>query len=115
MPVALLADLPALRPDDLAAALREVTLRAATAASYVIDAEGTGTTLYTAASGIFDPLFGADSAARHQAAGAVPVPGDLATLRRDVDDLAGLEAAVALGVGTATRALVRHGALRLRG
>ncbi len=47
------------------------------------------------------------SAAAHLAAGAAPVPGELATLRRDgVDDLDGLTEALALGVGRATAAAV---------
>ncbi|UMG93078.1 hypothetical protein [Nocardioides sp. TF02-7] len=44
LPVALCADLPALRPADLAAALDAAGGRSA----YVADVEGTGTTLYTA-------------------------------------------------------------------
>lgn len=101
-PVALLADVPALRADDLAAALERA--RTATGPHFVEDAEGTGTTLYTAAYDDFDPRFGVASAAAHRAAGAAPVTGALVTLRRDVDDLAGLAEAVALGVGAATAA-----------
>lgn len=102
VPVALCADLPALRPADLAAALAA----ASGAPSYVADAEGSGTTLYTAPHDAFDPRFGAGSAAAHAAGGATAVPGDLPGLRRDVDDLATLGAAVGLGVGPATRALL---------
>lgn len=104
--VALLADLPALRPSDLEAALAGIALRGRDAASYVVDADGTGTTLYAAPYEGFDPRFGADSAAAHALAGAKPVDGELAGLRRDVDDIAALRAAIALGVGPATRALV---------
>lgn len=100
-PVALLADVPALTAADLAAALDH----AHTAGPcFVEDADGTGTTLYTATYDAFDPRFGAGSAAAHRAAGAAPIDGPLTTLRRDVDDLAGLAAAVALGVGAATSA-----------
>ncbi|KAA1426323.1 2-phospho-L-lactate guanylyltransferase [Nocardioides antri] len=99
-PVALCADLPALRPEDLAAALTIAAGRT----SYVADAAGTGTTLYASSYDDFDPRFGADSAAAHAAAGAAAVPGDLPGLRQDVDDLASLRAAIALGVGPATRA-----------
>jgi 2-phospho-L-lactate guanylyltransferase len=106
VPVALLADLPALLPADLRAALDQVGGRPAGAASYVADADGTGTTLYAAPYDAFAPRFGAGSAAAHAAAGAVPVEGALPTLRRDVDDVTGLRAALALGVGTATRALL---------
>ncbi len=101
-PVALCADLPALRTEDLAAALASVTGRA----SYVADAAGTGTTLYTASYADFDPRFGTDSAAAHSAGGATPVPGDLPGLRQDVDDVVSLRAAVALGIGAATRAVL---------
>lgn len=106
VPVALLADLPALLADDLASALAQIAARPGDTASYVVDAEGTGTTLYAASYDSFDPRFGVDSAAAHAAAGGVAVEGELTTLRRDVDDAAGLWAAVALGVGTATRKLL---------
>jgi 2-phospho-L-lactate guanylyltransferase len=99
-PVALCADLPAVRAADLTSALASVTSRT----SYIVDAEGTGTTLYTASYADFVPRFGADSAAAHAAAGAAPLPGELAGLRQDVDDLVSLRAAIALGVGPATRA-----------
>lgn len=105
-PVALLADLPALQADDLASALTQVADRTSDAAAYVVDADGTGTTLYAAPYDTFDPRFGLDSAAAHAASGAVAVEGELATLRRDVDDADGLWAAVALGVGAATRKLL---------
>jgi 2-phospho-L-lactate guanylyltransferase len=99
-PVALLADLPALRPEELASALASITRPSA----YVADAAGTGTTLYVATYGAFAPRFGPGSAAAHAADGAEPLPGELAGLRQDVDDLVSLRAAVALGVGPATRA-----------
>lgn len=99
-PVALCADLPALAPEDLAAALE---FAATTASCFVRDADGTGTTLFTAPYDDFDPRFGPGSAERH-AVDATPVPGALATLRRDVDDLAGLREAITLGVGAATTA-----------
>jgi 2-phospho-L-lactate guanylyltransferase len=101
-PVALCADLPALRPDDLHAALDAISPGTP---AFVADADGTGTTLYTAAYAVFDPRFGAASRAAHLAAGAEEIPGALPTLRRDVDDLDGLRAAIALGVGPETRRL----------
>lgn len=101
-PVALLADVPALTSADLAAALDHALLAAGPC--FVEDADGTGTTLYTAAYDAFDPRFGVGSAAAHRAAGAAPIDGPLLTLRRDVDDLAALAAAVSLGVGPATSA-----------
>ena len=61
-------------------------------------------TLYAASYDEFAPRFGVDSAAAHAAGGAAPVAGMLAGLRQDVDDLISLQAAVALGVGPATRA-----------
>ncbi|BDZ55007.1 hypothetical protein GCM10025870_20800 [Agromyces marinus] len=77
------------------------------------DAEGTGTTLATAAPGTgFAAHFGADSAARHRAAGFADLlalhpdairPG----MRRDVDTVAELRDAVALGVGPRTTIAVR--------
>ena len=112
VPVALLADLPALRPEDLGAALASVADREAGGASYVIDADGTGTTLYTAPYDDFAPRFGAGSAAAHADAGAWPVPGGLASLRRDVDDADGLQAALELGLGAATTAALAGSAPR---
>lgn len=106
VPVALCADLPALRADDLGAALDAALEAVASGPVFVADAEGTGTTLYAARVEDFRPEFGAGSARNHQVAGALPVPGVLASLRRDVDDAAGLQAAVALGVGPATAALL---------
>ncbi len=102
---ALLGDLPALRPDDLLAALRAAR---AVPRAVVADAEGTGTTLVTAGAGI--PLrtsFGDGSFARHRDLGCVPL--DIAassTLRRDVDTPDQLDEAVALGVGPRTAAVL---------
>jgi 2-phospho-L-lactate guanylyltransferase len=98
-PVALLADLPALRPTELDAALAALVPGGP---SYVADAEGTGTTLYTAPYDEFDPAFGLDSATAHLVGGGLAVRGELLSLRRDVDDLDDLRAAVALGVGPET-------------
>lgn len=95
---ALVGDLPALRPDELAEALRAA---AAHPHAFVVDAAGTGTTLLTAAPGqALRPAFGLESAARHaQIAVAVPgAPG----LRRDVDTADDLDDARALGLGPAT-------------
>lgn len=101
---ALCADLPALRPDDLARALDAV---GDDAAYFVADHQGTGTTMYAAAPGVlFDPRFGADSRLAHLEAGARELAGDLGTLRLDVDDLVALERARAHGLGSHTAALV---------
>ena len=109
-PVALCADLPALRPTDLDDALDRAARLPDDEPAHVVDADGTGTTLYTARPDRFDPRFGHASAAAHGEAGTA-LPGDLPTLRRDVDDLDDLDAAAALGLGPRTAAV----ALRLRG
>ena len=99
-PVALCGDLPALRPADLSAALADAAMSGG--ACFVRDADGTGTSLYTAPYDAFEPRFGQDSAAAHESAGSRALQGDLASLRRDVNDLDGLSAAIALGVGEAS-------------
>lgn len=96
LPAAVLADLPALRPDDLDEALGSVVPGGA---SYVVDADGSGTTLYTASYVDFEPSFGPDSAHAHRVGGALPIRGDLTSLRRDVDDLDDLRSAASLGLG----------------
>lgn len=98
--VALSADLPALRPTELTAALAACTA----ARNLVIDEPGTGTTMLAAAPGVpLDPRFGVGSAQAHQASGAVPIElAVLESLRRDVDTAADLAHAVQLGVGPRT-------------
>lgn len=103
--VALCADLPALRPEELVEALALVDGRTP---AIVVDASGTGTTLYAAPSALFDPAFGVDSRTRHQQAGAIQIGGELAGLRCDVDDLSGLGRAKALGVGQHTRVALQE-------
>ena len=105
---ALTADLPALSPSELAAALRSAALAAFPArASFVPDAAGVGTTMYAVPpGGEFRPLFGGASRARHAASGAAELAfGDMAGLRRDVDTPDDLRAALALGAGQKTTAL----------
>jgi 2-phospho-L-lactate/phosphoenolpyruvate guanylyltransferase len=99
-PVALTADLPCLQPGDLDAVLG---LLEPGEPAYVPDLEGLGTTLYCAPYERFDPRFGIGSALAHEATGARPYADAPARLRRDVDDLTDLEAALALGVGPRTR------------
>ncbi|MGY1719431.1 2-phospho-L-lactate guanylyltransferase [Blastococcus sp. SYSU DS0552] len=101
---ALSSDLPALRPVELAAALAEAE---AAPRCFVADAQGTGTTLLTAVGTPLRPRFGRGSAAAHQAGGAVRLTGAWPGLRRDVDVPADLRAALALGAGPRTSALVR--------
>ena len=109
---ALVADLPALRPDELR---RRPARGRRRDRGFVADAAGTGTTLLTARAGsVLDPRFGPRSRAAHAASGAValeagPIPG----LRRDVDTEVDLWDAGRLGVGATTAALV-HGALTRR-
>jgi 2-phospho-L-lactate guanylyltransferase len=101
----LLGDVPALRPDDLAVALEAAS---AHPLAVVPDAQGTGTVLLTARpGGRLRPAFGAGSAARHEAAGHRRLDLDLPRLRTDVDDDRGLTAALRLGVGPATTAVLR--------
>lgn len=103
VPVALCADLPRLRPVELAAVLGEVAGHVAAGRSaFVPDRAGTGTTLYAAPAEDFDPRFGTGSAARHHAAGAVEAGTWATTVRTDVDDLADLGEALAAGVGPHT-------------
>lgn len=102
-PVAMCADLPALRPDDLGRALAALP---SGAPAFVADAARTGTTLYAAPHGRFDPRFGPGSRDAHLACGAVEVAGELATLRQDVDDVDDLRRAAELGLGPRTRAVL---------
>jgi 2-phospho-L-lactate/phosphoenolpyruvate guanylyltransferase len=108
---ALTADLPALRPAELAAALRAVSAAGGTGsggrAAFVPDAAGVGTTLYAVPpGGEFRPLFGGASRARHAASGAAELHlDDTAGLRRDVDTPDDLRTALALGAGPRTTAL----------
>jgi 2-phospho-L-lactate guanylyltransferase len=97
---ALSADLPALRPAELSAALAASTADR----SFVIDLPGTGTTMLAAGPGIpLDPRFGVGSALAHQASGAHPIElTSIDSVRRDVDTAADLAHAVQLGVGPRT-------------
>ena len=92
------ADLPALRPDELAALLTRAALHPR---CFVRDAHGTGTTLLLALTpDDLRPMFGAGSADRHARSGAVEIPAaGLPSVRCDVDTAADLDAALALGVG----------------
>ncbi|MEH1128664.1 2-phospho-L-lactate guanylyltransferase [Micromonospora sp. CPCC 206061] len=103
---ALAADLPALRPEELAAALSAAATNAGRARSFVADAPGTGTVLLAAPPGTaLDPRFGVGSAEAHRRSGALPMAGHWPTLRRDVDTAADLAVAALLGLGPETEAL----------
>ncbi|MDK3257710.1 2-phospho-L-lactate guanylyltransferase [Blastococcus capsensis] len=106
---ALSSDLPALRPDELAAALTAAEARAGgRGRCFVADWQGTGTTLLTAVGTALRPRFGRGSAQEHRGDGAVPLTGAWPGLLRDVDDPADLRAALELGAGPRTTSLVRR-------
>jgi 2-phospho-L-lactate/phosphoenolpyruvate guanylyltransferase len=106
---ALTADLPALRPAELARALGRVSGSTA----FMPDAQDVGTTLYAAPPGtLFRPMYGGRSRERHATHGAIELRlDDVPGLRRDVDTPEDLAAAVALGVGPRT-APIAHDLLR---
>ena len=101
---ALNADLPALRPPELA---RVLDAAAEFPRAFLPDAAAIGTTLLAAAPGReLLPAFGTDSRARHHASGAVELGLDAVdSVRQDVDTGDDLRAALALGVGPRTAAM----------
>lgn len=101
--IALLGDLPALRPPDLRAAVGQV---AAAGRAYVLDWEETGTTLVGYAPGETERhlAFGPASGARHAGLGLAPIGAALERLRCDVDTPQAWQRAMALGTGPATAA-----------
>ncbi|MDH6129659.1 2-phospho-L-lactate guanylyltransferase [Kitasatospora sp. GP82] len=100
---ALSADLPALRPAELARVLAAVPR---TGRAFLADAPGLGTTLLACAPGSpLQPEFGGASRARHAAGGAYEITlPDVPSVRRDVDTGRDLAAALALGLGPHTAA-----------
>jgi 2-phospho-L-lactate guanylyltransferase len=95
----LLGDLPALRPEDLDDALHRAD---AVPSGFVVDREGTGTTLVTAGAGIeLRHAFGAGSAAKHRGLAlaqlVLPVGS---TVPLDVDTPEQLAATPGLGART---------------
>ncbi|QHC25280.1 2-phospho-L-lactate guanylyltransferase [Streptomyces sp. GS7] len=98
---ALNADLPALRPAELAQVLHSASLFPR---AFLADAADIGTTLLTATSGVeLDPAFGGASRVRHRASGAYEITSpDVPSVRRDVDTGEDLRAALVLGVGPHT-------------
>jgi 2-phospho-L-lactate guanylyltransferase len=97
--VALQGDLPALRSDELAAA---VSAARAHPRSFVADRHGTGTAALFSFGVELDPHFGVDSAAQHRRSGAVELTGTWPGLRCDIDTPDDLRAAQRLGIGAAT-------------
>lgn len=98
---ALQADLPALRADELDAALEAAGTRRA----FCPDRQGSGTTLLLAEPDRpLDPRFGPASATAHGDSGAGLLEGPWESLRCDVDTEEDLHTAEELGVGPHTRA-----------
>ncbi|MGW6701396.1 2-phospho-L-lactate guanylyltransferase [Nocardia sp. NPDC055049] len=104
--LALQADLPALRPSELA----DVLTVAVSARSVVIDHTGTGTAalLIRDTTAPLSPRFGADSARAHRDDGAVPLLGHWPGLRCDVDTPEDLDLVRTLGVGEFTTSTLRE-------
>ncbi|MCC5478472.1 2-phospho-L-lactate guanylyltransferase [Streptomyces sp. NPDC059680] len=104
-PVAALnADLPALRPAELAVVLGAA---AEFSRAFLADAAGLGTTLLAALpDGELQPEFGIDSRSRHRGSGAEELRlAGVDSVRQDVDTGDDLRAALALGVGPYTAAV----------
>lgn len=99
------ADLPCLRADDVTVVVAEGS---ATSGAFVPDRSGTGTTLV-----IYPPgrpvvtRYGPGSAAGHRALGLHVLHDAPSRVRQDVDTFEDLDAAVSLGVGAATLAVVQ--------
>ncbi|MFC7648290.1 2-phospho-L-lactate guanylyltransferase [Streptosporangium lutulentum] len=104
---ALQADLPALRPAELALVL---TASAEFDQMFLPDAVEVGTTFYGVRPGVpFTPGFGGESRDRHLRRGAKELCLDgIDSVRRDVDTPDDLRAALALGVGPRTLAVVER-------
>jgi 2-phospho-L-lactate/phosphoenolpyruvate guanylyltransferase len=108
--LACVGDLPALRPESVA---RILAASRSHPRSFVADASGIGTTMLVAHDVALAPQFQGRSAAAHHASGAVGLAAEaigspVADARRDVDTEADLAAAIGLGVGPATSALIDH-------
>ncbi|GHH70453.1 2-phospho-L-lactate guanylyltransferase [Streptosporangium violaceochromogenes] len=101
---ALQADLPALRPAELA---RVLAAAAEYDRAFLPDAAEVGTTFYGVGPGVpFVPAFGGESRERHLRRGVKEIcPPETASVRRDVDTPDDLRAALALGVGPRTLAV----------
>lgn len=97
------ADLPALTGADLGEVLRVWN---GSGPAFVADAHGSGTTLYVATVTDFAPRYGVGSREAHLTGGAIELPVWLGSVQQDVDDVRDLDAAVSLGVGPNTRAVL---------
>ncbi|MEW2083099.1 2-phospho-L-lactate guanylyltransferase [Streptomyces sp. NPDC005283] len=111
---ALNADLPALRPMELARVLARAS---AFPRAFLTDTAGIGTTFLSAAPGVeLRPAFGGRSRRRHRASGAVEILLDgVDSVRQDVDTGDDLEAALVLGVGPRTAERWQSGAHAMDG
>ncbi|MFF9911427.1 2-phospho-L-lactate guanylyltransferase [Streptomyces sp. NPDC013457] len=100
---ALNADLPALRPEELARVLEAACEFPRT---FLADAAEIGTTFLSAGPGVeLAPAFGGASRLRHLSSGAVEIRlAGVDSVRRDVDTGEDLAAALALGIGPRTAA-----------
>ncbi|MFE6103121.1 2-phospho-L-lactate guanylyltransferase [Streptomyces laurentii] len=100
---ALNADLPALRPAELA---RVLAVAGQFPRAFLADAAEIGTTFLSASPGTeLEPAFGGSSRRRHLSSGAVEIRlAGVDSVRRDVDTGRDLAAALALGVGPRTAA-----------
>lgn len=109
--LACVGDLPALRPESVRAVLAVLTESGPGQRGFVADASGVGTSMVIASGLPLNPRFQGESAAAHRDSGAREIDDrDLASAvpdaRTDVDDLAALADAIALGVGPHTARLV---------
>lgn len=104
--IALQADLPAMRPAELAQAY---TSARRGGRSLVVDHHGTGTAalILKDSTGELEPQFGVESARRHAESGAPKLDGFWPGLRLDVDTAVDVRSAHRLGVGPATAAVLR--------
>jgi 2-phospho-L-lactate guanylyltransferase len=103
--VAVVGDLPALRPDAFRAVLAGA---ARVERGFVADLTGRGTTMLTTRDPRrLQPEFGPESARRHRESGAVPLVAD-DRARSDVDTAADLQHCLMLGVGEHTGRMLAH-------
>lgn len=109
--IAMVADLPTIRPQDVQQVLTEARPHPR---SLVVDAEGTGTTMLLSGQGSLRPHFGRDSARHHRADGALALTEVDPRARRDVDTADDLGGVLRLGPGPHTGAVLSRDALRAR-
>jgi 2-phospho-L-lactate guanylyltransferase len=103
--LAMVADLPSLRAEELLAVLQEAV---SVSRGFVADHSGHGTTMLTSSvAGHLDPRFGPESAARHRESGAVELKAGLGA-SNDVDTADDLKRCLQLGVGASTAGMVAH-------